>query len=186
MFAEYLKLGLTHILDPNGADHILFLIALVILFSIKDWKAVIIMATAFTLGHSVTLALSSLNVVTIPSNKIEILIAASIAITALYNIAKPIYSGDLKLRYFSALIFGLIHGFGFAGFFRAILGKDSITLPLLGFNIGVELAQVVVVIVVLFINYILAELLNINKKYIVISTSLIILIYSLKLIVERM
>jgi len=185
MFGEYLKLGLEHILDPNGADHVLFLIALVILFSLKDWKAVITMATAFTLGHSITLALSSLDIIRVPSNLIEILIAASIAVTALYNIIRPVVTEGIKLRYLSALFFGLVHGFGFAGFFRTILGKDNLTTPLLGFNIGVEIAQLIVVIFVLILSYILVEFASIKKRYLIIGTSVIIFIYSLKLILER-
>lgn len=185
MFLEYIKLGIEHILDPNGLDHVLFLIALVILFSLKDWKDVIIMATAFTLGHSITLALSALNVINFPSNLIEILIAVSIALTALHNILKPNFSGALKLRYLTATFFGLIHGCGFAGFFRTILGKDDITIPLLGFNLGVEVAQLIVVVIVLLISYVIVNVIKIKKRHLIISTSCLILLYSLKLIVER-
>jgi len=185
MFIEYLKLGLEHILDPQGIDHVLFLVALVIIFTIKDWKVVILMSTAFTIGHSITLALAALKIVSFPSNIIEIFIATSIAVTALANIIKPDHIGSLRLRYLSTILFGLVHGLGFAGFFRTILGKDNITLPLVGFNIGVELAQIIVVILVLLLSYILTTFLKLKKKHLVIGTSLIILIYSLKLVVER-
>jgi len=186
MFLEYLRLGVEHILDPNGIDHVLFLVALVILYSLKDWKEVFILATAFTIGHSITLALAAMGIISAQSKLIEILIAASIAMTALFNIIKPVQEGKSTLRYLTAVAFGLIHGFGFAGFFRTILGKDSITLPLLSFNIGVEIAQLIVVIIVLLVSYLLCDLLKLKKRYLVIGTSFLIFLYALKLILERL
>lgn len=186
MFIEYLKLGIEHILDPQGIDHVLFLIVLVILYSLKDWKEVFILATAFTLGHTLTLALSAMDIISTPSKYIEILIAASIAATALHNIIKPKQDENSKTRYFTAVAFGLIHGFGFAGFFRTILGKDSIALPLLSFNIGVEIAQLIVVIIVILLSFILCDLLKLKKRYLVTGTSILIFLYALKLIFERL
>lgn len=185
MFGEYLKLGTTHILDPNGIDHVLFLIALVICYTWKEWKGVIILATAFTIGHSVTLALAALGTVSFSSQLIEIFIAASIALTALFNILQPDSDTKTKFRYPAAFIFGLIHGLGFSNFFRTILGKDSIVQPLLAFNIGVEIAQIVVVLFVLLVSYILTDLAKIKKRYLIIGTSIIILLYSIKLVLER-
>lgn len=186
MFIEYLKLGIEHILDPKGIDHVLFLIVLVILYSLRDWKNVFILATAFTLGHSLTLALSALDIISVSSKFIEILIAASIAVTALHNLIRPTLDENSKTRYFTATAFGLIHGFGFAGFFRTILGKDAIALPLLSFNIGVEIAQLIVVIIVLALSFLICELLKLKKRYLVIGTSILIFLYALKLILERL
>jgi len=109
MFGEYLKLGTGHILDPNGIDHVLFLVALVITYSWKEWKGVVVLATAFTIGHSVTLALAALEIVTVSSSLVEILIAASIGVTALVNILQPDSGSKARLRYPAALVFGLQH-----------------------------------------------------------------------------
>ena len=186
MFLEYLKLGIDHILDLNGIDHLLFLVALVIVYNLKQWKQVLILATAFTLGHSITLALSSFNLIKVNTTVVEIFIAVSIGWTAAYNIF-PKESGRLeKLRYITALLFGLIHGLGFSNFFKTILGKESIIQPLLAFNIGVELAQVLIVLVTLLISYALIKFLKIKKRSLSVSTSFVILIWSLKLVLERL
>lgn len=185
----YFELGLSHILDPNGLDHVLFLIVLVITYALSDWKSVLILATAFTIGHSVTLALAAMNIITVDSSTVEILIAVSIALTALLNIAKPNgytrTSSNAILRYTLALLFGLIHGLGFSNFFKVILGKDSIIKPLLGFNIGVEIAQVIIVMFTLILSYILTQYLKVSRKHLVIGTSVIILFISLKMVFER-
>lgn len=185
IFAEYLKLGVEHILDVNGLDHVLFLIVLVILYEWRSWKSVLILATAFTLGHSLTLALASMKVVTVNSNLVEIFIAGSIAVTALANIISSEIKGRSITRYLAALLFGLIHGLGFSGFFRTILGSEDIFIPLLAFNLGVEIAQLICVILVLAVSYLLCDLLKIKKRYLTTGTSLIIFLYSIKLILER-
>lgn len=185
MFIEYLKLGTDHILDPNGIDHVLFLVALIISYNFKEWKGVLILATAFTIGHSVTLALASMDAFSVSSRLVEIFIAASIAVTALYNILKPDSGSKTSFRYPAAFIFGLIHGLGFSNFFRTILGKDELLLPLFAFNVGVEIAQIITVLLVLFISYLLTDLVKIKKRHLIIGTSILILVYSIKLILER-
>lgn len=185
MFGEYLKLGTGHILDPNGIDHVLFLVALVISYSWKEWKGVIVLATAFTIGHSATLALAAMDTIKVSSRLVEIFIAASIGLTALFNIVKSDTDNKAQFRYPAAFIFGLIHGLGFSNFFRTILGKDSILQPLFAFNLGVEIAQVIIVLVVLLISYLLTDLAKIKKRHLVLGTSIIILIYSIKLVLER-
>lgn len=184
MFKGYLQLGLEHILDLNGIDHVLFLIVLVILFDIKRWKEVLILATAFTIGHSVTLALAAAGTIPVNTKWIEILIAASIAWTAIMNLINSKAESSMKLRYASALAFGLIHGMGFSNFFKTILGDESLVLPLLAFNIGVEIAQVMVVLAVLILTYLLTKT-GLQRKHLVYSTSFIILLWSIKLIIER-
>lgn len=185
MYFEYLKLGLEHILDPNGLDHILFLIVLAIPFSLKEWKTVLVLATAFTLGHSFTLLLSGLDIIRIYPRPVEIAIAVSIFLTAAYNLFAAINAQYPKARYLAALVFGLIHGLGFSNFFRSILGGDSITLPLLCFNVGVEVAQLIVVIILLLINFLVIEIFKIQRKHWVIGVSVLIMIWSFKLILER-
>jgi hypothetical protein len=186
MFLEYLKLGTGHILDTNGLDHILFLVVLVIIYDKRSWKAVLLLATAFTLGHSLTLAIASMDLVSVDSRLVELLIAVSIGLTALENIIRQFENKITPGKFLTALVFGLIHGLGFSGFFRTILGKDDIIWPLLAFNIGVEIAQVICVICVLILSAILTEIVSIKKRHLVIGTSLVILFYTIKLILSRL
>lgn len=158
MFFTYLELGWNHILDLNGLDHLLFLIALCAPFEIKFWKKILILITAFTIGHSLSLAAASFQLISIKSHTVELLIAISIGITALQNIVFPKPDKTaMRIRYFGALAFGLIHGLGFSSYFQALLGKEeSIFLPLLAFNCGIELAQILIV-VALFIVLTIAQ-----------------------------
>ncbi len=185
MLYEFLKLGVTHILDINGVDHILFLVGLCIIYTLKDWKTVLWLATAFTLGHSITLALSAIDIISVDSDTIEILIALSIFLVAISNVIAPQHSDQLSLkwRYVSAGIFGLIHGIGFSNFFSVMLSGDSLTVPLLGFNIGVEIAQVIIVVVVLLLSHLLLK--YIPRKLYVNTISIIIAAWSIMLIIER-
>ena len=185
MFSAYLELGIGHILDPKGLDHVLFLVVLVLTYTLTQWKQVIILATAFTLGHSATLAMAAYDLVRLDSALIELLIALSIAATALYNLAKPETSTLTPSRYTAALFFGFIHGLGFSNYFRIILGEDSLVVPLLGFNLGVEVAQIIIVTIVLLVMHLLTRTFKLEKKYVVIAISAIVLTLSLKMVVER-
>ena len=166
MITLWLQLGFEHILDLDGYDHILYLVTLCAIYSIRDWKKVLYLATAFTIGHSVTLALNAFNVVTIPSDLIETLIPATIILTALYNLlidSKPRTS--VKVGYLLAIVFGLIHGMGISNFLKALMSPgDSLILSLLGFNIGVELAQIVVVMISLLVSYIALDRIKISRS----------------------
>lgn len=215
MFATYLELGLTHILDLKGVDHLLFLAALVLTYRLRQWRSVLILATAFTLGHSITLALASLDVISVDSHLVEIFIAGSIAMTAAYNIWKIIkhpenyhqvaivqskadlldepimtapMSRSLRLdaSYAMALLFGLIHGLGFSNFFKAILGKDAITFPLFAFNVGVEIAQVIIVIIVLLLSAAIAKIFPKGYRIYLLAILGVILLWSLKMVIERL
>jgi len=186
-FLFYLQLGWEHIISIDALDHQLFILALVAIFSFQDLKKVLILVTAFTLGHSFTLALSAFDVIRFPSNWVEFLIPCTIVFTALDNL---IFSKNedklIKLNYFLALIFGLIHGMGFANSVRMMLAKEqSIVIPLLGFNIGLEIGQIAVVIIILSIFYILSTFLKLKKKHWVMLVSAPILIFSIKMALER-
>ena len=167
-FSLYLQLGFKHISDLTGFDHILFLIALCAVYRIEQWKRILILVTAFTVGHSVTLALSSLGHVTIPSNLIEFLIPTTILITALHNvISRPpeLTTVGMNKNYAMALFFGFIHGMGFSNYFRALLmGDDSIAVPLLAFNLGIELGQLLVVGVIVGIAYVFLNIVNVKHR----------------------
>ncbi|KAA0990942.1 HupE/UreJ family protein [Dyadobacter aurulentus] len=170
-FQAYLQLGFEHITDSNGYDHILFIMALCTIYTLIDWKKVIVLVTAFTIGHSITLALATLGLVTIDPAWIELLIPITIVITGCLNFFYKIPKGSYPkkddttmFRYGLALFFGLIHGLGFSNYLRALLGKEAgIFNPLLGFNVGLELGQLIIVFVILSIAFFLIEILRVQR-----------------------
>lgn len=168
-FQLYFGLGKDHILDyTNGYDHILFVIALCALYISRDWKRVLILVTAFTIGHSITLALSTLRIVTVKVELIEFLIPLTIFITAVSNLFKNennISDRPMQMNYFYAAFFGLIHGLGFSNYLRTILGKDKgIVTQLLAFNLGLEFGQVIIVVLFMSICFILVDLFGLNRR----------------------
>ncbi len=190
MFSLYLKLGFEHILDINGYDHILFLAALCLIYTFKDIKKVIILATAFTVGHSVSLALATLQLVKVPGDWIEFLIPVTIILTVIFNLIST-YGKKLgsqrASKYFVALFFGLIHGLGFSNYLRALLGTESsIFMPLLAFNLGLEIGQIVIVICYLLLATYIIPLCSFLKKYFFIAASLLIAGISLMMIFQRL
>lgn len=165
-FQLYFKLGLQHILDIQGFDHILFVLALCALYVARDWKKILILVTAFTIGHSITLALATFNVIQVPSDVIEFLIPATIGFTALATLfkPKPTNGKGIQLNYFFAVFFGLIHGLGFSNYLKALLGIGiNIWKPLLAFNIGLEAGQIVIVASFLLLTS-LVNLAGVNRK----------------------
>ena len=186
-FLFYLQLGWEHIISKDALDHQLFILALIAIFSFRDWKKVLILVTAFTIGHSLTLVLSALDVFRFPSDWVEFLIPCTIVFTALDNI---IFSKNekklIQLNYYLALLFGLIHGMGFANSVRMMLASEQdITLPLFGFNVGLELGQIVFVAIALFIHYIFSEVLKLSNKIWIYIISVPIFIFALKMALER-
>ena len=186
-FLFYLQLGWEHIISKDALDHQLFILALIAIFSFRDWKKVLILVTAFTIGHSLTLVLSALDVFRFPSDWVEFLIPCTIVFTALDNI---IFSKNekklIQLNYYLALLFGLIHGMGFANSVRMMLANEQdITFPLFGFNVGLELGQIVVVAIALFIHYIFSEVLKLSNKIWIYIISVPIFIFALKMALER-
>jgi len=168
-FSLYFGLGKDHILDyVNGYDHILFVLALCAIYLVRDWKKILILVTAFTIGHSITLALATLNIISVNSEFIEFLIPLTIFITSFSNLFRKeasIDHGKVQINYVFALFFGLIHGLGFSNFLRSLLGKESnIASPLLAFNLGLELGQIIVVIVFLAVSYILVDLMKVSRR----------------------
>jgi HupE / UreJ protein len=165
-FGFYFKEGIYHITDWKGYDHILFIMALCLPYLLKDWKQILILVTAFTIGHSITLALSVFNKIIISSNWIEFLIPITICFMALENLSKK--NTDKKhysWRYISAIVFGLIHGMGFSNYLKSILGKDeSVFTQLLAFNLGLETGQLFIVSLVVLISYIAVQILNAQRR----------------------
>jgi len=171
-FLTYLQLGIGHIIDIEAYDHILFVIVLCSKYIIREYKKILVLVTAFTLGHSLTLALAALKIIALPSGLIEFLIPVTILITAIYNIvtAGKTEKNDWKqksmqLNYFLALFFGLIHGMGFSNFFRSLLGIDqSIVKPLFSFNLGIELGQIAIVLGLIILSALFIGALRIKRK----------------------
>ncbi|WP_027381424.1 HupE/UreJ family protein [Chryseobacterium daeguense] len=186
-FLFYLNLGWEHIISLDALDHQLFVLALIAVYSYNDWKKILILVTAFTIGHSITLALSIMDIVRINSDWVEFLIPLTIVLTSLDNILMNNKKQTLmKANYYLTLIFGLIHGMGFANTARVMIAKSqSIAVPLLGFNIGLELGQIVIVFGILIVLFILLNLFKVNKKDWVLFVSSGVFALSLKMTLER-
>ena len=166
-FIVYFETGFRHIADLKGIDHILFVMALCIRYQFSDWKKLLILITSFTIGHSITLALSVFNVVNYSVAWIEFLIPVTIVITAISNlfVTKFTFKSKFPLIYFFALFFGLIHGLGFSNYLKSMLGKDeSIIGQLLAFNLGLEAGQIIIVLAILLISFIFVQLLKWNRR----------------------
>ena len=168
-FPIYFGLGKDHILDyVNGYDHILFVVALSAIYLVRDWKKILILVTAFTIGHSITLALATLRIITVNTSWVEFLIPLTILITAVSNLFRREEATEGKRiqgNYFFALFFGLIHGMGFSNYLRSLLGKSQeIVSPLLAFNLGLEFGQVIVVTLFLVASFILVDLIGVTRR----------------------
>lgn len=167
-FWFYFKIGLDHVLDWQAYDHVLFLIVLTVPYAFRDWQRVLLMVTLFTLGHSLALVLSVYNVVRVNSGLVEFLIPVTIFIAALYNIftsGKGTKKDKLGLLLITALFFGLIHGLGFSNFFKELTAHlDNRMLPLLEFALGIEAAQVVIVLIVLIISVIFQTVFRFSRR----------------------
>lgn len=167
-FQLFLEMGFNHIADIQGYDHILFILALCGVYLLGQWRQVLILVTAFTVGHSITLALATLNIVMVSSALIEFLIPLTIVLTALLNILQKRVQNFRRIhraKYVTALFFGLIHGLGFSNYLRSMLGQEaSIVKPLLAFNIGLELGQIAIVALILIIAQLIVRLMNAPQR----------------------
>lgn len=168
-FWIYLEIGLHHVLDIKGYDHILFLIALTVPYTFKDWKRVLLLVSIFTIGHTLALILSVFGVIMIKASLVEFLIPVTIFVTAVYNLfkaGKTAKNDSVNIIGFITLFFGIIHGLGFSNYFKSILSgsaSDKIA-PLLEFAIGIEIGQLIVVLVVLLISFILLHFARFSKR----------------------
>lgn len=166
-FWLYFGLGFEHIADFAGYDHIIFVFALCLRYTFNDWKKILVLITAFTIGHSITLALSTLDYISVSTAWVEFLIPVTIVVTALSNISQKEFRFKSRFPpiYFLALFFGLIHGLGFSTYLKSLLGKDSNIVPqLLAFNIGLEVGQLLIVATVLILSLICIRLLNFQRR----------------------
>lgn len=183
----YFDLGLKHIISMDALDHQLFLLALCAIYLLKNWKQVLILVTAFTIGHSLTLALSVYDVIRVNSRWVEFLIPMTILITASLNLLQKEYSPkSLRINYLLALAFGLIHGLGFANTIRFMLAKNqSIAKPLFTFNIGLEVGQILIVSAILVLSELFVNKVSLPRKWWVWASSGVAIIISADICVMR-
>lgn len=184
----YLKQGLFHVLDWSAYDHILFLVVLVVVFTFADWKKALWLITLFTIGHTITLALAAYNLIYIKSSIVEFLIAATIFVTALSNMLsqKKGKSDSLNLNLFFALFFGLVHGLGFSSYFKILVGdEEGKILPLFSFAIGVELAQIAMVIALLISTFFGLTIFKFSKRDWVLVISAIVFGIAIPILYSR-
>lgn len=189
---EFLKIGFQHICDWAAYDHMLFLLALIAPYTIKDWRRILILISAFTLGHCLTLVLASLDILKLDQDVIEVLIPVTIALTAMTNLFTGVKLSRtiFRLEYAIVFVFGLIHGAGFSNFFKIMFSEtDGIIVPLLMFNLGVELGQAIIVACLLGASAIaiaLLKRLGFRQKVWKIGLSILALIISSYWIIESL
>lgn len=183
----YFEMGWHHIVAWDALDHLLFVLALSAIYLIGNWKQVLVLVTAFTIGHSLTLALSVYDVIRVSDKWVEFLIPCTIVITAALNLLEKDYEPrSLRLNYFLALFFGLIHGLGFANALRFMLAKDQgIGWSLFGFNTGLEAGQVVVVMAILLAGFLLVNKAGLKRKWWVWGLSVVAFSIAAKMAWER-
>ncbi|GAA3981935.1 HupE/UreJ family protein [Pedobacter ginsengiterrae] len=186
-FIFYFKLGWEHIISADALDHQLFILALVAIYSYKNLKQVLILVTAFTIGHSLTLFLSVTDVIRFESKWVEFLIPCTIVFTSISNLFRTNFSlKSVKINYYLALVFGLIHGMGFANSIRIMLAKDqNIGWGLFGFNVGLEAGQIFMVVVVLLITLLIFNYTKIRRRDWVLFISAAVFSLALKMALER-
>lgn len=168
-FWIYFEIGVRHVLDLFAYDHVLFLIALTVPYSFKDWKRLLLLVSLFTVGHTMALLLSVFGVIIIKGNLVEFVIPITILIVAFFNLFKARKSSkneSISVVILITLFFGIIHGLGFASYFKSLLGGSSQSklLPLSEFALGIEAAQIIVVFVVLILSYIVQTFFRFSKR----------------------
>ncbi|MBW1296186.1 HupE/UreJ family protein [Aquimarina litoralis] len=178
-FLLYVKLGLYHVLDWNAYDHILFLIVLTVSYSFDNWKKILVLVTLFTLGHTTSLFLAAYDVVSVNSKLVEFLIPLTILAAAIFNLltaGKSSNKNSVGVLYATTIFFGLIHGLGFSSYFNAVSSNvSSKILPLIEFGLGIELAQLIVVFIVLIISFIIQTIFRFSKRdWILVVSSIVI------------
>ncbi|WP_299432942.1 HupE/UreJ family protein [uncultured Aquimarina sp.] len=178
-FWLYLKLGLYHVLDWQAYDHILFLIILTVAYTFDNWKRILLLVTLFTLGHTTSLFLAAYDVVSVNSKLVEFLIPLTILVAAIFNVftaGKTANKNKIGVLYGTTIFFGLIHGLGFSSFFNAVSSNvSSKILPLIEFALGIEIAQLIVVVIVLIISFIIQTIFRFSKRdWILVISSVVI------------
>ncbi len=187
-FLLYIKMGLNHVLDFTAYDHILFLIVLAVIFEFHQLKKVLWLITLFTIGHSLTLALSAYGVLKVDVKIVEFLIPVTIFITGvvnIFNLGRKTSNKD-NINLIFALFFGLIHGLGFSNYFRMMIGREEDKLmPLIEFALGIEISQVIIVLGILIIGSLMQSIFKVSKRDWVMVTSSIVIGFVIPMMIER-
>lgn len=186
-FHFYFGIGWEHIMSAEALDHILFIAALAAIYMLKDWKQVLILITAFTVGHTITLVLSAKEWLTVDSNTVEFLIPCTIAITAFTNLFQKSFTPKaVQINYFLALFFGLIHGLAFANTLRMLLATNqSFALSMLSFSLGLETGQILIVLLILLLSQLLIGVLKVERRHWVIFLSAAVFSLAVQMALER-
>ena len=190
-FLVYLRLGFDHIQDWAGYDHMLFLLALVTTASLASWRQLLILVTALTVGHSITLAMATFDVFRLQASLVETLIPMTIVVTSLFNLTQLNTTRRATVRdrlpYLLTLMFGLVHGLGFSNYLRAMLGvEENLFLPLLAFHVGLQVGQVIVVTGILIASTLIQNAIQIPRRYWIVFMSGCTFGISLLMALERM
>ena len=186
-FGFYFQFGWDHIIDIGALDHIFFIAALAAIYMLKDWKQVLILVTAFTLGHAITMILSSKNLIEVNTGWIEFLIPCTIVVTALSNLFhKTFTQRTIRINYFLALFFGLIHGLAYANLIKfMITGEQDFIWSWFSFSVGLEAGQILVVFLILLLAQLFVGIFKLNRRIWVMTVSVAVLIFALKMAIER-
>lgn len=186
-FSMYFGLGWDHIISWEALDHILFILALAVIYRFEDWRRVLILVTAFTIGHFLTLILSVTEVIRANSEWVEFLIPLTIVITALFNLFKPnLQSATNAFLYTLTLVFGLVHGLGYANAIRFLLVEEqSLGWSLFAFNLGLEIGQIVVVLAALILGELVLRYTPLQRRYWVVIVSSIVILVAMNMVIDR-
>lgn len=187
-FILYFEKGLYHVLDIKAYDHILFLIVLTVVYEFKQWKKVLWLITLFTIGHSISLILAVFGILNINRKLIEFLIPLTILITGILNVltAKKASMGKENQNLFFSLFFGLIHGLGFSNYFKMIVGKENDKIiSLLEFAVGVEAAQLIIVLIILLLGTLIQSIFGVNRRDWILVTSSIVIGFAIQMTLNR-
>lgn len=183
----YIKLGLDHVLDFGAYDHILFLAALALPFTFKSWKKVLLFATIFTIAHCVSLCLSVYEIAVMDAGLIEFLIPVTILGTAMFNfnyVKASAENRSIILHVFATAFFGLIHGFGFSNYFKMLMAEEENKLgPLLGFATGIEISQVMIVLLVLAVASLFLSILKVKSSLFIMVGSILVILVTIPMLI---
>jgi hypothetical protein len=186
-FSFYFKIGWEHIINKEALDHIFFIAALSAIYLLKDWRQVLILVTAFTIGHTITLVLSTLELIEVDSDLVEFLIPCTIVFTAIANLFQKSFTPRaIRVNYFLALFFGLIHGLAFANTLRMIIASDqNFALSMFSFSVGLELGQILIVFIILLLAELFVHLLRRSRRDWVIFVSAVVFGLALEMAIQR-
>ncbi len=187
-FTFYFSIGWGHIINAEALDHIFFIAALAAIYMLKDWRQVLILVTAFTVGHTITLILSTKRIVEVNDKWVEFLIPCTIVLTALSNLfQKSFTSKAIRINYFLALFFGLIHGLAFANTLRMILAPEqSFALSMFSFSVGLESGQILIVFIILLLSQFFIGVMKIQRKHWVIFVSAAVFGLAMEMALQRL